>query len=292
LVTPESETSSPPALLYHKVGYRWEVGITRTTPEGFSRQIAYLVKIGYQPTSLHDLHEEKPAIAYHQSSPAGGQKILRCRSSSAEVQKAVGLAFDDAYLSVYEHAFPVLRQHRINATLFIPVNFIGKYNTWEARLLWRKFRHMDIQQIREWVNVGMELGCHTASHVELSLLSPKQWRVEIVDCKHWLEDTFSTSIEWFAPPFGWYNTRLLMLLQETGYHGMAVIQPLRKVKAPEGFLIQSCTGVYYGDPLFLIRAKIDPAHPLHKLEQKRLAFIHGGSKGTVLVQAFRKWKSV
>ena len=50
-----SKMNFPPVLLYHKVSSRPELGITRTTPHGFRRQMKFLSEKDFKLHSLTSL---------------------------------------------------------------------------------------------------------------------------------------------------------------------------------------------------------------------------------------------
>ncbi len=144
---------------------------------------------------------------------------------------------------------------------------------------------MNTHQLREWVNAGHEIGCHGATHTHFGLLSHLQRIREIRDARFRLEDTVGAPVRWLSPPFGWYDRHVLETARDAGYHGFMVPVRRRGVIVPPGLKLLVHTPVYFGDPRFLLRAKLDPSHPLHRLERIRTRLIHAGSWGSVIVSA-------
>ncbi len=205
------------------------------------------------------------------------------------MQTALGnpliLSFDDALESVFTHALPVLTEHAFHAITFVPVDFIGKVNTWDAGRFGLKFRHMDKQQLRTWVETGNEIGCHGASHIHFGLLNHFQRYREIVEAKKRLEDTAGSPVRWLSPPFGWYDRHVLELARDAGYEGVLVIRKRPFISCPPELKLLEHTPVYLFDSLALLHAKLDPTTPLYRLERFRTNLIHQGSWGSVVVQA-------
>jgi peptidoglycan/xylan/chitin deacetylase (PgdA/CDA1 family) len=57
------------------------------------------------------------------------------------------ITFDDGYIDNYQLAFPILRQHRLPATFFIPTGFIDRRElSWWDTIAWM-IRHTDVRQI-------------------------------------------------------------------------------------------------------------------------------------------------
>jgi len=97
-------------LTYHRVDkpntHPWmDPGLISASPEVFEAQMKYLTS-NYQPVSAADV-----VNAY----VTGGQNTLPSR--------AVLVTFDDAYCDFEQHAWPVLKQYRLPAILFVPTGF-------------------------------------------------------------------------------------------------------------------------------------------------------------------------
>lgn len=250
-------------LLYHKIDPRWEVGITRTTPQGFYRQMKALKDLGYRLLPLKELLKNPPD------------------------EKNVGLVFDDAYESVYLHALPVLRELGFGATLFVPVRFVGKKNEWEAQLFWRSFKHMNWSQLQDWTRDGNEVGSHSASHIQLSLLPQTEWPREIKESKRLLEEKLESAVTWFSPPFGWWNRELAEMLKEVGYRGLVSPWIPGGFSGITDFTVLRSHAVYTGDTPGTVTRKLSGTGAFAAVERARLRFIHAFSQGTVIVQGWR-----
>ncbi len=101
-------------LVYHKVSPDLHPYFPSISPDQFERQITFL----RQHYSIFDLEE------------------LVDRSANAEIPKrAVAITFDDGYADNYEFAFPILREHRVPATIFLATAAIdNKHQLWHDRI--------------------------------------------------------------------------------------------------------------------------------------------------------------
>jgi colanic acid/amylovoran biosynthesis glycosyltransferase len=102
-----ADAATPAVLTYHRIGdpRRGPPGIVSATPKAFERQMRWLARTG-RAVSLDD--------------------VLRARDGGAPLPRgAVLVTFDDAYRDFDEHAWPVLRQLGIPATLFVPTAYPG-----------------------------------------------------------------------------------------------------------------------------------------------------------------------
>jgi hypothetical protein len=83
------------------------------------------------------------------------------------------LTFDDGYRDFIEHAWPVLRDAKFPATVFLVTDHVGARAVWDSRygdqptlLSWEEIGHLQRQ--------GVAFGSHTGSHPPLTALSPAE----------------------------------------------------------------------------------------------------------------------
>ncbi|GLQ05214.1 polysaccharide deacetylase [Sneathiella chinensis] len=121
--------------------------------------------------------------------------------------KTVAITVDDAYKSVYENAFPMLKEAGFPFTVFVATNNVDRrlpdYMTWD--------------QIREIVAGGGYIGHHTASHAHLPALGEDRIRQEIATAS----DRFQAELGFvpgiFAYPYGEYGADIKRLVAEAGF---------------------------------------------------------------------------
>lgn len=99
-----------PVLAYHRIDDPGATGLypglVSAEPDEFARQVAHLAS-RYRVLSLGDLLDVR----------RGREPLPR---------RALLLTFDDAYRDFAEHAWPVLREHGLPVTLFVPTAFVGE----------------------------------------------------------------------------------------------------------------------------------------------------------------------
>ena len=127
--------------------------------------------------------------------------------------KAVLITIDDGYLSGFEVGFPVLKEYHYPATYFIYTNYVnsgGKSMTWE--------------QLAELRDAGMEIGCHTVSHLDLRHLPKKAagdydaWlKNEVETSKQILEEKLGIKVSTIAFPYGYHNEKVHAATAAAGY---------------------------------------------------------------------------
>ncbi len=123
---------------------------------------------------------------------------------------AVVLTFDDNNLGLYRHLFPLLREFRWPATLFVHTDYVG-VRTGKDHCTWEQLREMEQSG---WVKVYP----HTASHpADLRKVSEKQLRRELVDARRWMEQRLGGKRPYFAYSEGHYDARVARAVLAAGY---------------------------------------------------------------------------
>lgn len=106
-------------LLYHGVAPKAGLGMYNyrgkfITPEAFSEQASFLSK-HYKVLDLENALE-------------------KLKNETLPPYSAI-ITFDDGYKNFYDYAFPILKQHNLTATFFIPTDFVlNKIPLWTDRL--------------------------------------------------------------------------------------------------------------------------------------------------------------
>ena len=116
----------------------------------------------------------------------------------------VALTIDDAFISVYNNAWPILLENKIPFTIFVATDPIDQglngYMNWD--------------QIRELKKNGVEIGSQTKSHPHMHRLSEEDMRNEInYSNSRFLEELGEKPIL-FAYPYGEYNLTSKKIAEE------------------------------------------------------------------------------
>ncbi len=105
----------------------------------------------------------------------------------------LSITFDDAWNDTYYYALPILAERGIRASLMVPTGFIGE----PGRMTWPQIQ--ELARDHKW-----EIGSHSVTHRDLTLLNADELRNEIVGSKRELEE-HGISVKSFALPVGAYN---------------------------------------------------------------------------------------
>jgi peptidoglycan/xylan/chitin deacetylase (PgdA/CDA1 family) len=117
---------------------------------------------------------------------------------------AVSITFDDGYAENADFAIPELAKRQIPVTYFVSTDFVQSGSAFPHDVAAGKPLPPNTQeQLREFVNLGVDLGAHTRSHANLGAISdPLRLRDEIEGSIEALREWFGVPCRYFAFPYG------------------------------------------------------------------------------------------
>jgi peptidoglycan/xylan/chitin deacetylase (PgdA/CDA1 family) len=188
-----------PILMYHSIESMPKNTVMRSLhvpPKRFNFQMWVLKKLGYQALSIREL---QPYID-------GNKK-----------GKVVGITFDDGYKNNLLNAGPILKKFNFSATCYIVSKKIGKTNEWDLHANITQSKLMSIDEIQQWIDLGMDIGVHTQTHVNLNEVDFEIAKKEVKNSKADLENIFNLTIDDFCYPFGQFNEKIVELVKSAGF---------------------------------------------------------------------------
>jgi peptidoglycan/xylan/chitin deacetylase (PgdA/CDA1 family) len=130
-------------------------------------------------------------------------------------ERTVVLTFDDGYQDFHSFAAPVLHRLNLPATIFLPTGFCGSTNSWPGQPAWVKPQALlSWQQVTELSRDGFVFGAHSLHHPDLTTLSTADATHEIRDSKIELGQHTRQTIDFFAYPYGRWNSPVRAMVQE------------------------------------------------------------------------------
>lgn len=125
------------------------------------------------------------------------------RGAAATPPKALVLTFDDGYASVFDAAFPLLRDRGLRGAAFIPTDFIGGAFAGNTRHGGGPARPtMTAGQLRSLRAAGWDIGAHSASHPVFAGLDDGAVRRELESSRAALAAILGEPTPYFAFPYG------------------------------------------------------------------------------------------
>jgi peptidoglycan/xylan/chitin deacetylase (PgdA/CDA1 family) len=177
-----------PVLTYHRVHTMPAVGQLDliVDPANFAAELKALHDGGYQTVSQTQL-------------------FRALYEGKALPPKPVLISVDDGYVDDVRTILPDLERWHMVATFFVITGRMTEPGFLTA------------SQIRELDRAGMDVGDHTAHHVDLRLLTPSQLQAETAGSRKTLEAVLGHPVYFFAYPFGYFNDQVVQAVRDAGF---------------------------------------------------------------------------
>ncbi len=189
-----------PILSYHKFS-KEKADLLTVTENAFAEQMKFLKENGYRVITLDHFFD---FLDFKRPVPP----------------KSVVITIDDNWNSVYEIAFPILKQYVYPATLFVYTDLI---------LPGRKTLSWD--RLLEMSQYGIDIQCHTKSHRNLNRRNGQESfrdyfeavKKELTESTEVLKKRLKKEIQYLAYPYGETNPLVIALLMKLGYRGALTV---------------------------------------------------------------------
>jgi peptidoglycan/xylan/chitin deacetylase (PgdA/CDA1 family) len=210
VILPELRRDRILALSYHRLlpdqlknmqnNIRAEESFYHVYESCFRKQMGYLKEIGYNTITFQELLSYKD----------GGKSLPR---------KTVILSFDDGYTSVYERAFPILKEYKFSATIFVTTDIQSE--------IFQPFSSLDppltLDHLREMTDSGLiSIQSHGVTHRILTKLKPSDLEWELRYSKGYLEGITHKPVNILCAPNGFSNAQVVRTARRVGYSAVVV----------------------------------------------------------------------
>jgi len=120
--------------------------------------------------------------------------------------RSTALTFDDGFADFYTEAAPALRKHQFPATVFLPVDYCGRTNSWPGQPAWVAEQPlMSWAQIHELAGDGIEFGSHSKTHPNLTEIPEQELETEVGASAREIEAQTGRAPAFFCYPYGRWN---------------------------------------------------------------------------------------
>jgi peptidoglycan/xylan/chitin deacetylase (PgdA/CDA1 family) len=177
-----------PVLTYHRVAPPTAVGVPdlKVDPANFAAELRAIHDAGY-----HTIHQWQLFDALYKGAPLPPKPII--------------ISVDDGYVDDIRTILPDLERWHMVATFFVITGRMDEPGFLSA------------SQIRELDRAGMDVGDHTAHHVELPALDARELRAETAGSRAALDRVLGHPVYYFAYPFGAYNGTVVDAVRAAGF---------------------------------------------------------------------------
>ncbi|HUI88580.1 MAG TPA: polysaccharide deacetylase family protein [Anaerolineales bacterium] len=122
------------------------------------------------------------------------------------------ISFDDSWESQYSNAFPIMKKYGFTGVLYTVVSYIGRPSG-----LTTDPSYLTADQLKEMAAAGWEIGSHTETHQNVTVMTDDQLHYEIVQSRKDLQQELGVPILTFAYPFGGANSAVIDYVHFAGY---------------------------------------------------------------------------
>ena len=205
----------------------------------FEKQMDALAAYGYDTVTLQDYLNYRDGLATPPDHP-------------------IILTFDDGYLNNYTHAYPILKERNMIATVFINTGLTGE--TEEDRCCANYPRLVWDPEIYTLYSEGFQIESHTVWHPHLTQIPGSQAQQEIADSRTDIQNHLGNQCYFFCYPYGdgAYDPTIRSYVQQAGYRAAVAV-------GPWGIIANTATSDIWALPRLGIAeyhlVDLDPSHP-------------------------------
>lgn len=175
--------------MYHRFG-ETEFPSTNIRMDQFEAHITELKNGGYNVLPVEEI-------------------VNKIRNGQSLPDKAIGITIDDAFTSIYEKAWPILKEAGFPFTIFVSTDHVDRSSN----------IYMSWDQLRELSNSGVTIGHHTQSHSHLPDLEKHQIRRQLERAATRFEAELGIKPKLFAYPYGDVNLLAKREVAAFGFDG-------------------------------------------------------------------------
>ena len=126
--------------------------------------------------------------------------------------KPIIITFDDAYIDVYNNAFPILQTYNFKANIFVITGSIGNN------------LYMNEEMIKDVDKSNLiEIGSHTISHYKLAEKDAETIEKELKESKEVLEKILNKEVNTIAYPSGSFNSTVIEIAKKYYSYGLSTL---------------------------------------------------------------------
>jgi peptidoglycan/xylan/chitin deacetylase (PgdA/CDA1 family) len=149
--------------------------------------------------------------------------LVREASGGTPPPGLAAVSFDDGLRNSLTAALPILRKLGAPATVYVPAGWVGGRHprlgaAGDGAILTG-------DELRALAQAGWEVGSHTVSHTDLSLLDYRECRSEIERSCDELSRFVGVPVETFAYPFGRYGETAVTAVRDCGLLAAVTARP-------------------------------------------------------------------
>ncbi len=147
--------------------------------------------------------------------------------------KGLAITFDDGYQSLIEFALPTIKRFNKTATVFM----VGNPDQRDIKELDNEFSFLSDKEVKLLEKENWEIGFHTATHPDVSKLSPAGLSKEITKGKQEFEKRIKLPTRYFAYPKGFYSEQVRSIVESSKFEAAFTVDDKPFDKRSNQYLI-------------------------------------------------------
>lgn len=164
-------------------------------------------------------------------------RSIQFRNFSA-LRKKVVITFDDGCKDFIDNALPILLEYKAPATVFLVTQLLGKIASWGKS--GNNVQLMTKDEVRSIKSKGINLGSHSATHENMTLLDHQELQRQLKDSYDRLT-AFGESFYTFAYPWGQWSNNVVDVLIATGYECAVAVGEQTRMAASDIYYLPRIT---------------------------------------------------
>ena len=129
--------------------------------------------------------------------PMDAETLKKAVDNPDAYKNYFAVTFDDIYDSVFENAYPVLKELNVPFIVFVTPKLIDTIDTWH------KHPMITMDHLKEMAADSLcIIAAHGIEHKMFRNYSSEEAKQSMEESKKWLEQSFGKKVEFFAFPFG------------------------------------------------------------------------------------------
>jgi peptidoglycan/xylan/chitin deacetylase (PgdA/CDA1 family) len=194
------------------------------------------------------------------------------------------LTFDDGFETLHEHVLPVLKRHKLPATVFLVAQTLtrrGQAVDWVDTPGTETLTTLTRDQVLEMQDAGVEFESHSYAHRTLTRLAFDECVHDLRESREFLSDLLGRHVDLLAYPRGRHDEQVRAAAAAAGYTHALALPDEREQYGPYAI---PRVGVYRGNSMASVRIKSSRPYLKARLDPRMI-----GARGTAraLVRAVR-----
>jgi peptidoglycan/xylan/chitin deacetylase (PgdA/CDA1 family) len=151
------------------------------------------------------------------------QSILKCDKKEIKLSNGLNINLNNDRLKLFTKLHKEIKKLQFDKIKFIVDELFNKSNLEKSNLINRGMILTELQEISK--SNYIEIGGHTETHSQLSLMKREDQRNDIRENKKYLEENLNKKIKYFAYPYGLsddYNNESINILKEEEFEAAFV----------------------------------------------------------------------